>query len=164
MKLNFTRKTWYFALLVSAALTMLNGLAVLAGHDFSFLETYAFCAAGIASLFLAAAKGSPKAEKKGYFAAFALMLLSYIFGGVVGYICSAAVWPVILLTERRRGAQVENQLRLVLAAEVMHLAFVLAAVYFGVNAVRFWANIMWVLLATARGWAALSLFKVQEEE
>lgn len=164
MKLNFTRRTWYFALLASAALTLLNGLAVLAGRDLSFLETCAFCAAGMAALFLAASKGAPKREKQGYFAAFALMLFSYICGGAVGYICLAMAWPLILFTEYKRGARVERQLGLVSAAEAMHLLFVLAAVYFGASAMRFWANIMWILLAIARGWAALSLMKAQEEE
>ena len=28
----------------------------------------------------------------------------------------------------------------------------------------FWANLLWVLLACARGWAALSLYKMQEED
>ena len=34
MKLNFTRKTWYFFLLASAAVSMLNGFFVLAGQTF----------------------------------------------------------------------------------------------------------------------------------
>ena len=28
----------------------------------------------------------------------------------------------------------------------------------------FWTNLLWVLLACARGWAALSLYKMQEED
>ena len=27
----------------------------------------------------------------------------------------------------------------------------------------FWTNLLWVLLACARGWAALSLYKMQED-
>ena len=34
MKLRFTRKTWYFLLLASAAASMLNGFAVLSGNSF----------------------------------------------------------------------------------------------------------------------------------
>ena len=56
MKLNFTRKTWYFFLLASAAVSMLNGFFVLAGQTFGLLEQIAFCLAAIAALFLAAEK------------------------------------------------------------------------------------------------------------
>ena len=42
MKLNFTRKTWYFFLLASAAVSMLNGFFVLAGQTFGLLEQIAF--------------------------------------------------------------------------------------------------------------------------
>ena len=56
MKLKFTRKTWYFLLLVSAAASMLNGFAVLSGTSFGLIEQIAFAAAGIAALFLAAKK------------------------------------------------------------------------------------------------------------
>ena len=48
MKLRFTRKTWYFLLLASAAASMLNGFAVLSGTSFSLIEQIAFAAAGIA--------------------------------------------------------------------------------------------------------------------
>ena len=48
MKLKFTRKTWYFLLLASAAASMLNGFAVLSGTSFSLIEQIAFAAAGIA--------------------------------------------------------------------------------------------------------------------
>ena len=41
MKLNFTRKTWYFFLLASAAVSMLNGFFVLAGQTFGLLEQIA---------------------------------------------------------------------------------------------------------------------------
>ena len=58
MKLKFTRKTWYFLLLVSAAASMLNGFAVLSGTSFGLIEQIAFAMAGIAALFLAAEKGS----------------------------------------------------------------------------------------------------------
>ena len=49
MKLNFTRKTWYFFLLASAAVSMLNGFFVLAGQTFGLLEQIAFCLAAIAA-------------------------------------------------------------------------------------------------------------------
>ena len=47
MKLNFTRKTWYFFLLASAAVSMLNGFFVLAGQTFGLLEQIAFCLAAL---------------------------------------------------------------------------------------------------------------------
>mgnify|MGYP000195444558 CR=1 FL=1 len=43
MKLKFTRKTWYFLLLASAAASMLNGFAVLSGTSFGLIEQIAFC-------------------------------------------------------------------------------------------------------------------------
>ena len=42
MKLKFTRKTWYFLLLASAAASMLNGFAVLSGTSFGLIEQIAF--------------------------------------------------------------------------------------------------------------------------
>ena len=36
-------------------------------------------------------------------------------------------------------------------------------VYGGMASLSFWANLLWVLLACARGWAALSLYKMQED-
>ena len=50
MKLNFTRKTWYFFLLASAAVSMLNGFFVLAGQTFGLLEQIAPRTSGIISL------------------------------------------------------------------------------------------------------------------
>ena len=63
MKLKFTRKTWYFLLLASAAASMLNGFAVLSGTSFGLIEQIAFAAAGIAALFLAAEKRLGKLGK-----------------------------------------------------------------------------------------------------
>ena len=70
MKLKFTRKTWYFCLLVAAAATLLNGLAVLTGQDFSFLEMCSFCLTALSALFLAAEKGSDPSRKRNYFGVF----------------------------------------------------------------------------------------------
>ena len=72
MKLKFTRKTWYFLLLASAAASMLNGFAVLSGTSFSLIEQIAFAAAGIAALFLAAEKGSASWEKRNFTGVFVL--------------------------------------------------------------------------------------------
>jgi hypothetical protein len=160
--LLFTRKTWYFLLLASAAASMANGFAVLIGQDFSFLELCAFCAAALAVLFLAAQKGAPAPEKRRYFAVFVLLLFSYATGGLLAYVCAALAWPVLLATEQKRptcGAPLQRPLRLICFAEALHLALTLAVTYGGVDALRFWANLFWVLLAAARGWAALVLYK-----
>ena len=93
MKLNFTRKTWYFFLLASAAVSMLNGFFVLAGQTFGVLEQIAFCLAAIAALFLAAEKGAPAKDKRNYFLVFLLLLFSYMINGWLGYLCSALARP-----------------------------------------------------------------------
>ena len=164
MKLKFTRKTWYFFLLAAAAVSMLGGFAVLGGMDFSALELVAFCLTGIAALFLAAQKGAPAAEKRNYTLVFVLLMLSKLgASGWAGDICSALVWPALLATEYERGKPIQRQLQLVGISEALHLLFLLLTVYGGVSAMSFWTNILWVLLACARGWAALVLYKTQEE-
>lgn len=163
MKLKFTHKTWYFFLLCAAAASMLNGFAVLGGMDFSFLEMAAFCITGITLLFLAAEKGSSAKDKRNYFGIFVVLMLSYMGRGWAAYICSALVWPGLLGYEYQKGRPIQRQLQLVGAAEVLHLLFVLLTVYGGMASLSFWANLLWVLLACARGWAALSLYKMQED-
>lgn len=164
MKTKFTRKTWYFFLVVAAAITLLNGLAALAGADYSLLEQLSFCLEAMAMLFLAAQKGSPSGEKGAYFFVFLVLMGSYIINGWAAYVCAAAAWPMLLHIELKRGRAVERQMRLVGGAEALHLAFVLCTVYGGMSAMAFWANLLWVLLACARGWAAITLYKTQEEE
>lgn len=163
MKLKFTRKTWYFLLLASAAASMLNGFAVLSGTSFSLIEQIAFAAAGIAALFLAAEKGSASWEKRNFTGVFVLLMVSYMVNGWAGYLCSALAWPLLLSTEYKRGMAIQRQLQLVGAAEALHLFFLLMAKYGGMAALGFWTNLLWVLLACARGWAALALYKGQEE-
>ena len=162
MKLKFTRKTWYFFLLAAAAASMLNGFAVLGGMDFSFLEMVAFCITGITVLFLAAEKGAPSVEKRNYFLIFLLLMFSYLFDGWLGYLASALVWPALLAVEYQRGRHIQRQLQLVGAAEALHLLFLLMTRYGGMASLSFWTNILWVLLACARGWAALALYKGKE--
>ena len=164
MKLKFTRKTWYFFLLAAAAMSMLGGFAVLGGMDFSGLEMIVFCLTGIAVLFLAAQKGAPAKEKRNYTGVFVVLMLSKLgASGWAGDICSALVWPALLATEYERGKPIQRQLQLVGISEALHLLFLLLTVYGGVSAMSFWTNILWVLLACARGWAALALYKGQEE-
>lgn len=163
MKLKFTRKTWYFFLLVAAAASMLNGFAVLGGMDFSFLEMVAFCITGITVLFLAAEKGAPAKEKRNYFGIFIVLMLSYVINGWAAYVASALVWPALLAMEYQHGEPIQRQLQLVGAAEVFHLMFLLLTRYAGMEALSFWTNLLWVLLACARGWAALTLYKQRDD-
>ena len=165
MKLKFTRKTWYFFLLAAAAVSMLGGFAVLGGMDFSALELVAFCLTGIAALFLAAQKGALAAEKRNYTLVFVLLMLSKLAaGGLAGDLCSALVWPALLGIEYSRGKPIQRQLQLVCAAEVLRTVFWLLTRYAGMAGLAFWTNLLFVLLACARGWAALTLYKLQEEE
>ena len=150
MKLKFTRKTWYFFLLAAAAVSMLGGFAVLGGMDFSALELVAFCLTGIAALFLAAQKGAPAAEKRNYTLVFVLLMLSKL--------------AALLGIEYSRGKPIQRQLQLVCAAEVLRTVFWLLTRYAGMAGLAFWTNLLFVLLACARGWAALTLYKLQEEE
>ena len=164
MKLKFTHKTWYFFLLCAAAASMLNGFAVLGGMDFSFLEMVAFCITGITILFLAAEKGSDPKDKRSYFLIFVLLMLSYVLGGWAAYLFSALVWPALLALEYQKGRPIQRPLQLVCISEALRLLFWLLTKYAGMSALAFWTNIMFVLLACARGWAALSLYKMQEED
>ena len=126
-ELKFTRKTWYFLLLASAAASMLNGFAVLSGTSFGLIEQIAFAAAGIAALFLAAEKGSASWEKRNFTGVFVLLMVSYMVNGWAGYLCSALAWPLLLSTEYKRGMAIQRQLQLVGAAEALHLFFLLMA-------------------------------------
>ena len=65
--------------------------------------------------------------------------------------------------EYQRGEPIQRQLQLVGAAEVLHLMFLLLTRYAGMEGLRFWTNLLWVLLACARGWAALTLYKQRED-
>ena len=116
-----------------------------------------------AALFLAAEKGSPAKDKRNYFLVFLLLLFSYMINGWLGYLCSALAWPALLLVEYQHGKPIQRQLQLVGISEALHLLFLLLTVYGDVSAMSFWTNILWVLLACARGWAALALYKGQEE-
>ena len=91
-------------------------------------------------------------------------MLSYVLNGWAAYLFSALVWPALLALEYQKGRPIQRQLQLVGAAEAVHLLFVLLTAYGGMAGLSFWANLLWVLLACARGWAALSLYKMQEED
>ena len=63
-----------------------------------------------------------------------------------------------------RVQPIQRQLQLVCAAEVLRTVFWLLTRYAGMAGLAFWTNLLFVLLACARGWAALTLYKLQEEE
>ena len=77
--------------------------------------------------------------------------------------CSALVWPSLLTIEYGHGRPVQRQLQLVCIAEAMRVVFWMMTKYAGMSSFAFWTNLMFVLLACARGWAALVLYKTQEE-
>lgn len=163
MKLNFTRKTWYFFLLASAAVSMLNGFFVLAGQTFGLLEQIAFCLAAIAALFLAAEKGSPAKDKRNYFLVFLLLLFSYMINGWLGYLCSALAWPALLLVEYQHGKPIQRA-----ASAGGHLGSPPPAVSAPDGLRRrvcheFLDQHPLGAAGLRRGWAALALYKGQEE-
>ena len=137
---------------------------LLGGMDFSGLELIVFCITGIAVLFLAAQKGAPAKDKRSYTLVFVLLMLSKLAaGGWAGDLCSALVWPGLLAIEYGHGRPIQRPLQLVCISEALRLLFWLLTRYAGMSALAFWTNIMFVLLACARGWAALVLYKTQEE-
>ena len=77
---------------------------------------------------------------------------------------TALVWPALLAVEYRRGNPIQRQLQLVGGAEALHLLLLLMTRYGGLASLSFWTNILWVLLACARGWAALALYKGREDD
>ena len=91
-------------------------------------------------------------------------MFSYLFDGWLGYLASALVWPALLAVEYRRGNPIQRQLQLVGGAEALHLLLLLMTRYGGLASLSFWTNILWVLLACARGWAALALYKGREDD
>lgn len=164
MKLKFTQKTWYFFLLAAAAISMLGGFAAVAGVDLSGLELIAFCLVGITVLFLAAQKGQPAKDKRNYTLVFVVLMISNLAaGGWAGDIASALVWPALLSIEYSHGKSIQRQLQLVGAAEAVRLLFSLLTTYAGMSGLAFWTNIMFILVTIARGSAALTLYKTQEE-
>lgn len=169
MKLHFSRKTWYFFLLVAAAAGMADGFGMLAGVDLSFLEMVSFAAAGISVLFLAAEQPQAQdaaAEKKPgpwagpLFGCFVALLVSYILFGSHMAMRLTVFWPLWLLVEAKRGGRVWQQLRLLVFAELMQAAL-LVAVNMGTAGLDLLATLFWVLVCLARGWAALVLYRQQ---
>ncbi len=165
MKLKFTRKTWYFFLLAAAAVSMLGGFAVLGGMDFSGLELVVFCLTGIAACFWQhrrVPRGRKAQLHAGVRAADAQQAGGRRLGGrpVLG---TGVAWPA--------GHRVRpRQAHPAAAAAGVHRGECCACCsgcsrrYAGMSGLAFWTNIMFVLLACARGWAALTLYKLQEEE
>lgn len=171
MKLHFSRKTWYFFLLVAAALGMADGFGMLAGLDLSFLELVSFAASGISVLFLAAerpenpapGRAGPSPWSGALFGCFLALLVSYILFGSHMAMRLTVFWPLWVLVEYKRGGRVGQQLRLLVFAEILQAAL-LVAVNTGAAGLDLLTALFWVLVCLARGWAALALYRQQGAE
>jgi hypothetical protein len=177
MKLHFSEKTWYFLLLAAAALGMADGFAMLFGQDASFLELFAFGGCGLAALFLAAqqrpldeegaslarhAPRKPNPYSSFYFVCFIAVLASYFLFGSRLALRLTIFWPLLVFCEYKRGKPVLQQLRLLVFIEILQAAAVLC-MNAGVAGFGVLSIVFWILTCTARGWAALVLYKVQAE-
>ena len=91
------------------------------------------------------------------------MLSKLAAGGWAGDLCSALGWPALLGIEYSRGKPIQRQLQLVCAARCCARCSGCTR-YAGMAGLALWTNLLFVLLACARGWAALTLYKLQEEE
>ena len=169
MKLHFTRKTWYFMLLLAAACSLADAIGLLVGENMAFLETLAFALAGMAVLFLAAIKQPNPDGTKGkvanpysgkYMAAFFVLLLSYILFGWQLAARLTLFWPVLAWVELRRGQPVKQQLQLLIFSELIQIGIFLAQLSTGLGLA---AGILWVLVCVTRGWLALSLYRQSKE-
>ena len=122
MKLNFTRKTWYFFLLASAAVSMLGGFAVLGGHGrWPGWNMIAFCLAGHCGAVPGGGKGfaPPRISGNYLLGVFVVLLLSKLGDQRLGGAISARRWrgPPCWLAEYERGKhRAQRQLQLVGAA------------------------------------------------
>lgn len=169
MKLHFSRKTWYFMLILSAALSLADGIGLLFGVQMPGLETLAFAGAGMAVLFLAAEKELGPDGQKGktanphsgqYMLAFFILLLSYILFGWNMAARLTLFWPFLAWVENKRGMEVTGQLRLLIFSEVIQIGLLLAQIPAGLGTA---AGILWVLVCVTRGWLAISLYKQNKE-
>ncbi len=169
MKLHFSRRTWYTLLVLSAALSLTDALALLAHVDMTILESLAFAASGMAVLFLAAEKepgpdGKPgktaNPQSGSYFGAFLLLLLSYVLSDWTVAARITLFWPVLAWVEKKRGMPVERQMRLLAFTEVIQIGLVLAQRRTGLGLA---ASILWALVCVTRGWLAITLYKSNKE-
>ncbi len=169
MKFRFTRKTWYFMLILSAALSLADALALLFGESLGLLAQLAFAAAGMAILFLAAQKepgpdglpgktANPFSGK--YMIAFFLLLASYVLFGAKMAARMTLCWPVLAWVESKRGMKVDGPLKLLIFSEVIQMGLTLAQSQTGIG----WAaGILWVLVCVTRGWLGITLYKASKE-
>lgn len=169
MKFRFTRKTWYFLLIVSAAFSLAEALGWLFGESMGFLSQLAFAAAGMAVLFLAAQKelgpdgcpgktANPFSGK--YMIAFFALLVSYVLFGAKMAARMTLFWPVLAWVEYKRGMNVGAQMKLLCFSEVIQMGLLLAQMQTGIG----WtARILWVLVCITRGWLGVTLYKASKE-
>lgn len=169
MKFRFTRKTWYFLLIVSAAFHLAEALGELFGERMVFLSQLAFAAAGMAVLFLAAQKelgpdgcpgktANPFSGK--YMIAFFVLLASYVLFGVNMAARMTLFWPILAWVEYKRGRNVGAQMKLLFFSEVIQMGLLLAQMKTGLG----WtARILWVLVCITRGWLGITLYQASKE-
>ena len=93
--MNITKKTYYMFGVVSAALNLLGGAALLLGTRLSLLFNLATIAAGAMMLLLATCAQDGKLRRNTSLAGALLTILGMV-PGAVGAVCGAASWPVFV--------------------------------------------------------------------
>lgn len=168
MKATATRKTYYALGLAAAACGMAAALAGAAGELLSPLESLSFALTGMMFLLLAAVKGSDPKEKRRYFACFLVTLAGNVQLGLplVNFICLALPWPMLAVFEEKRGAALARQTRLLVFAEGMAMVTRVMLGYNigGFGAVGWLYYMMEALAGAARGWLAMTLYRLAEKE
>ena len=162
-KFSVTRKTYYALGLLAAAFSLAGAFGVLFGQPFTLLDNLAFILTGMMFLLLAAIKGSPKQQKARYFACFFLMILSIgRLPVLAGRLLAASYWPAFLWIETLRtphGPGLRFAARTLTLCEGLGCILWAAVALGGLEGFAFVANILWLLTALTRGWAALGLYK-----
>lgn len=162
-KFSVTRKTYYALGLLAAAFSLAGAFGVLFGQPFTLLDNLAFILTGMMFLLLAAIKGSPKQDKTRYFACFLLLILSTCpLPALAGRLLAASYWPAFLWAETLRephSPRLRSAARALTLCEGLGCILWAAVSLGGLGGFAFVANILWLLTAITRGWAALGLYK-----
>lgn len=161
-KLSITRKTYYALGLLAAACLAAGAFCVLIGQPLALLDSVAFALTGMMFLLLAAVKGSPKQDKKRYFACFLLLILSACgLPAPAARLLAASYWPLFLWVEVLRGSPAKNAARLLTACELLACLFWLGVSAGGLEGLTLVANLFWLLTTLTRGGAALVLYRAE---
>ena len=166
MKLKFTRKTWYFFLLCRSGGFHAGRLCRAGRHGlFSAGDWWRSASPASPSLFLAAQKGAPAAKnKRSYHAGVRAADAQLSWRPAAGRATCARHWcglPCWALEYQPRQAHSAAAAAGVRGRGAAHGVLCAAhASMAGMAGLAFWTNLLFVLLACARGWAALSLYKI----